>query len=142
MPCLNQLRGLRRNGGRMLVYHGVSDPIFSAEDTRTWYETLAQDTNAESFSRLYLVPGMNHCGSGPSTDQFDLLTPLVRWVEEGNAPTRVLASVRGPTNPGGPNFDIPSDWSPNRSRPLCAYPSVAVYVGGDIESANSFVCRR
>lgn len=141
-PDLDHMRGLRRHGGRMLVYHGTSDPIFSAEDTRHWYENLARNTAVDSFSRLYLVPGMSHCAGGPSTDQFDLLTPLVQWVEQGDAPERAVASVRGPTNPGGPNLELPSDWSPDRSRPLCAYPGVAVYRDGDVESANSFVCRR
>jgi pimeloyl-ACP methyl ester carboxylesterase len=140
-PDLDHLRGLRRHGGRMLVYHGTSDPIFSANDTRHWYESLARNTPVDHFARLYLVPGMGHCAGGPSADQFDLLTPLMRWVEEGDAPARVVASVRGPTNPGGPNLDLPSDWSPDRSRPLCAYPGRAVYHAGDVESANSFVCR-
>ncbi len=141
-PDLDHLRGLRRHGGRMLVYHGTSDPIFSAEDTRHWYESLARNAPVDTFARLYLVPGMGHCAGGPSADQFDLLTPLVRWVENGDAPERVVASVRGPTNPGGPNLELPGDWSPDRSRPLCAYPSTAVYGKGDAESANSFVCRR
>lgn len=141
-PDLYHMRALRQHGGRMLVYHGASDPIFSADDSRHWYERLAQDSHVDSFARLYLVPGMGHCQGGPSADQFDLLTPLVRWVEQGDAPTGLVANVRGTTNPGGPNFDVPTSWSPNRSRPLCAYPSVAVYRNGDIENADSFVCRR
>jgi feruloyl esterase len=141
-PGLEQMRELRRHSGRMLVYHGVSDPIFSAEDTRQWYEGLAQAGHQETVARLYLVPGMGHCAGGPAADQFDLLTPLVRWVEQDEAPTRVVANARGLTNPGGANFDVPSDWSPNRSRPLCPYPSTAIYSRGDVESARSFVCRR
>ena len=141
-PDLEHLRGLRQRGGRLLVYHGVSDPIFSAEDTRRWYESLARNAPVESFARLYLVPGMGHCGGGPASDQFDLLTPLVRWVEQGESPEPVVASVRGPTNPGGPNPDLPSDWSPARSRPLCPYPSAAIYRRGNVESADSFTCRR
>jgi feruloyl esterase len=133
------LAGLRRGGKRMLVYHGVSDPIFSASDTVTWFQGL--EPNARNLARLYLVPGMNHCGDGPATDQFDLLTPLVRWVEEGEAPNQVIASARGPANPGGPNFDLPPDWSPDRTRPLCAFPRVAVYRGGDVERAESYSCR-
>jgi feruloyl esterase len=88
-----------------------------------------------------MVPGMNHCAGGPATDQFDLLTSLVRWVEGGPAPKAVMASVRGAANPGGPNFDVPPTWSPNRTRPLCPYPKVAVYRGGDVELAESFACR-
>jgi hypothetical protein len=139
-PNLDALSALQRRGKRMIVYHGVSDPIFSADDTARWFEGLhgreAQNT------QLYLVPGMSHCSNGPSTDQFDLLTPLVRWVEDKKEPKRVVASARGAGNPGGPNFELPATWSATRTRPLCAYPRVAVYRGGDVESAESFDCRR
>lgn len=84
---------------------------------------------------------MNHCSGGPATDQFDMLTPLVRWVEEDHAPGRVIASVRGPGNPGGANPEVPQGWSATRTRPLCPYPKVAVYRGGDTENAASFACR-
>lgn len=141
-PDLGRLKGMHKQHGRMIVYHGVSDPIFSAEDTVRWFEDLNGPGSADGDARLFLVPGMSHCGNGPAADQFDLLTPLVRWVEEKKAPSRVTASVRGPTNPGGPNFELPPEWSPNRTRPLCAYPRVASYRGGDIERAESFDCRR
>lgn len=134
------LDGLER-GSRMIVYHGVSDPIFSADDTRQWFESLGK-REAKRSARLYLVPGMSHCGNGPAADQFDLLTPLVRWVEKGKRPKRLVSSVRGPTNAGGPNFELPPTWSPERTRPLCPYPRVAVYKGGDVESADSFKCRK
>jgi feruloyl esterase len=139
-PGLNSLSALRRRGKRMIVYHGVSDAIFSANDTVNWFESL--HGRAANNVELYLVPGMNHCGNGPATDQFDLLTPLVRWVEEKKAPKHVTASARGPANPGGLNFELPADWSTDRTRPLCPYPRVAVYRGGDIESAESFDCKR
>jgi pimeloyl-ACP methyl ester carboxylesterase len=139
VPPDRSLDAMRRHHGRMLVYHGLSDPIFSANHTRAWFESLK---HAQSIARLYLVPGMNHCSGGPAADQFDLLTPLVRWVEEGQAPKEVIASVRGPANPGGFNYELPLDWSPDRTRPLCPYPRVAVYRDGDVERAESFVCRR
>jgi len=88
------------------------------------------------------VPGMNHCRAGPATDQFDLLSPLVTWVEQGKAPEAVIATARGPGNPAGANADVPANWSSQRTRPLCPYPAVARYDGtGDIESAASFTCR-
>ncbi len=124
---------------RMIVYHGVSDPIFSADDTRAWFESL-DPHRAKHSARLYLVPGMSHCANGPAADQFDLLTPLVRWVERGERPRHLVASVRGATNPGGANVDVPSNWTPQRTRPLCAYPHTAVYRGGDVEQAESFRC--
>jgi feruloyl esterase len=85
---------------------------------------------------------MNHCRAGPSTDQFDLLSPLVDWVEQGKAPAAVTATARGAGNPAGTNDDVPATWSATRTRPLCPYPSVARYDGrGDVESAASFSCR-
>jgi hypothetical protein len=135
---------LRDRGARMIVYHGVSDAIFSAEDTRQWMQRLNQALGgqADGFARYFPVPGMAHCSGGPSTDQFDLLTPLVRWVEQGQAPQAVVATARGAGNAGGENKEVPASWSPNRSRPLCAYPSVATYKGtGSMEEAASFSCR-
>jgi Tannase and feruloyl esterase len=84
---------------------------------------------------------MNHCRAGVAADQFDLLTPLVQWVEQGIAPAAVVASARGAGNAGGVNAELPKDWSATRQRPLCAYPSVATYVGGDVEKASSFTCK-
>lgn len=138
------LEALRARGAKMILYHGVSDAVFSAEDTRQWWERLdrALGGRAAQFARYFPVPGMNHCSAGPATDQFDLLTPLVRWVEEGVAPQGVIASVRGAGNPGGANAELPAGWSRARTRPLCAYPTVARYKGaGDPESTENFECR-
>jgi len=136
------LSTLRDRGAKMMVYHGTADPIFSSDDTTTWYESLraANSGNATSFARFYRVPGMNHCSGGPATDQFDMLTPLVNWVEKGQAPDSVVANARGTGNAVA--VDVPSSWSASRSRPLCAYPKVATYNGsGDKESASSFSCK-
>jgi feruloyl esterase len=136
---------LRDRGAKVIVYHGVSDAIFSVNDTTTWYEGLQASNggDASSFTRYFRVPGMAHCGGGPSTDQFDLLTALVAWVESGKAPESVVADARGPGNAVGVNPDVPSGWSPNRSRPLCPYPKVARLRAGatDLETADSFICR-
>ncbi len=81
-------------------------------------------------------------GGKVSAQLTELLAPLVRWVEEGVAPQAVTASVRGPTNGGGANTELPAGWSPQRTRPLCAYPSVARYNGsGSVEDASNFSCR-
>ena len=137
------LAPLRARGARMVLYHGVSDPVFSAEDTRQWIERLdkAQGGRASDFARYFPVPGMNHCRGGMATDQFDLLGPLVQWVEQGVAPQAVTARVRGAGNPGDANTELPKSWSPARSRPLCAYPAVARYAGsGSPEDAANFRC--
>ncbi|MDE2416451.1 MAG: tannase/feruloyl esterase family alpha/beta hydrolase [Burkholderiales bacterium] len=138
------LAALRTRGAKMVLYHGVSDPIFSAEDTRQWVERLGKAgvNTANDFARYFPVPGMNHCNGGPAADQVDLLTPLVQWVEQGVAPQAVVASVRGAGNAGGVNAEIPQDWSPTRTRPLCAYPTVATYQGsGSTEDARNFACK-
>ncbi len=136
-PNPNNMDTLRDNGSKLMVYHGMADGVFSPDDTIRWYSALdAQNAgNADEFARLYLVPGMGHCSSGPSTDQFNMFEALVAWVEEGVSPDRVTASVRGD------NPEIPADWSPERTRPLCAFPAVARYNGsGDIEDAANFSC--
>jgi feruloyl esterase len=119
-------------GGKILFFHGVSDPWFSALDTVDYYERMARANGGASavgdWSRLFLVPGMGHCGGGPATlDSFDMLAAVVEWVENGKAPQAIRATGRS--------------W-PGRSRPLCPYPSHAHYKGtGDVEDAASFECR-
>jgi feruloyl esterase len=119
-------------GGKLMFFHGVSDPWFSARDTVEYYERLGSDNGGaaqiQNWSRLFLSPGMGHCGGGQSAlDRFDMLTSIVDWVEKGTAPTSVVAT--------GAAF-------PGRSRPLCAYPLVTRYKGsGDAQDANSFECR-
>ncbi len=142
-PPASDLGTLRRRGGRMMVYHGMADGVFSPDDTVAWYDGLnhAHGGNADDFARLYLVPGMNHCRGGLSTDQFDMLGALVAWVEQGRAPDRVVAQARGAGN-AVPNPELPAAWAADRTRPLCPWPRVARYKGaGDIERADSFECR-
>ncbi len=115
-------------GSKMMFYHGVSDFWFSPFATWEYYQRAAQ-TNGAAFtgaSRFYMVPGMLHCAGGNAFDQFDLLTPLVDWVEKGRAPQSVVASRAG---------------KPEETRPLCNYPAHAAYVGGDPTKASSFTCR-
>ena len=143
-PHLADMSAVRQRGAKIVLFHGTSDPIFSSAHSVSVYESWSAGSGADAstFARLYLVPGMNHCRGGPATDQFDLLTPLVAWVERGQAPGSVSASARGSGNVAGANADVPPTWSATRTRPLCPYPTVARYGGsGDIESAASFVCR-
>jgi feruloyl esterase len=138
------LAPLRARGAKILLYHGVSDAIFSADDTVAFMQRLDRALGGRSgdFARYFPVPGMAHCNGGPATDQFDALTPLVRWVEEGVAPATITARARGPGSAGGVNAEVPSDWAANRSRPLCPWPSVARYAGsGPLDDAGSFNCR-
>jgi hypothetical protein len=119
-------------GGKLIFYHGVSDPWFSAKDTLQYYERMEAanggDKAVHNWSRMFLVPGMGHCGGGPATlDQFDFLTALVNWVEKNKAPESVIAT--------GKSF-------PGRSRPLCPYPEHTQYKGhGNTEDAKNFACK-
>ncbi|HWR14937.1 MAG TPA: tannase/feruloyl esterase family alpha/beta hydrolase [Terriglobales bacterium] len=119
------------NGGKLIFYHGVSDPWFSALDTFGYFKEVAS-TNGGSeavskWSQFYFVPGMSHCGGGQSLDQFDLLGAMVSWVEKGITPNSVIST--------GKAF-------PGRSRPLCPYPKHAQYKGnGDPNDADNFECR-
>jgi feruloyl esterase len=127
-PDLDQFRA---HGGKLIVPHGASDPVFSLNDTLTWLQEVQQRTggHASQFVRVFPVPGMQHCAGGPATDQFNTLEALVNWVEHARAPDQLLGRA-GPASP----------W-PGRTRPLCAYPANAHYRGsGDIESASSFRC--
>ncbi len=143
-PNPTNLATLKNRGAKIMVYHGVSDPIFSVNDTESWYQGLraANGGDASNFARFYRVPSMGHCSGGPATDQFDMLTALVNWVEKGQAPDQVIASARGAGNAGGVNPELPANWAADRTRPLCPYPQVARYKGsGSLEQAANFSCQ-
>ncbi|MDM0073101.1 tannase/feruloyl esterase family alpha/beta hydrolase [Variovorax sp. J2P1-59] len=141
-PNPTQMKTLRDRGSKLLVYHGTSDPVFSSDDTTNWYEGLRANNggDASSFARYFPVPGMNHCAGGPATDQFDMLSPLVAWVEQGKSPDSVKATARG-AGANVVNAEIPATWSASRTRPLCPYPKVATYTGSNPEDAASFSCK-
>ena len=140
-PNPGDLSALRNRGGKVLLYHGTADPIWYLDDTLAWYATLTNklgSTATPSFSRVFTVPGMNHCSGGPAADRFDMVTALVDWVESGKAPDSVTASVR----PVAQNTGMNSNWPTTRTRLLCPYPKVARYKGtGDSENAASFSCQ-
>ncbi|MGY6151702.1 tannase/feruloyl esterase family alpha/beta hydrolase [Paraburkholderia graminis] len=140
-PDETNLGALKRRGAKLMVYHGTSDPVFSSNDTTDWYQRLmaANGGDASNFARLYTVAGMNHCSGGPAADQFDMLTPMIAWVEQGKAPDSVIATARDASN-ALPNSEVPANWGAGRTRPLCPYPKVARYKSGDVNSAASFSC--
>jgi len=124
------LSAFRKRGGKLILYTGMSDPVFSANDLIRYYKDVMKASGGEAatygYARLFLLPGVNHCGGGPGLDSFDSLTALEEWVEEGTAPNRVI--VKGSAFPG-------------RTRPLCSYPLVPHYNGwGNPENAASFAC--
>ena len=128
------LERFRARGGKLLVFHGTADPIFSALESIDYYERLTRNSGGRpatsTWARLFLVPGMNHCAGGPATDSFDGLAAITDWVEKGVAPARIEASAL----PGSAYF-------PGRTRPLCPYPSAARYDGsGSLEDGANFAC--
>jgi feruloyl esterase len=120
-------------GGKLLQYHGWNDPQISPGNSVTYYksvlEALGGAAKVHDSYRLFMVPGMAHCGGGEGPNSFDMVAALEQWVEQGKAPDRVVASrVR--------------DGRVDRTRPLCPYPQVAVYKGtGSTDEAASFVCK-
>ena len=130
-PASTNLSTFALDGGKLIFFHGDSDPWFSPLDTLGYYKSLASSNGGaeavDGWSRLFLVPGMAHCGGGPSLDHFDMLSAVVDWVEKGEVPDSVIAT--------GKAF-------PGRSRPLCAYPKHAQYSGsGDPQDARNFRCQ-
>ena len=120
-----------RHGGKLIFYHGDSDPWFSPLDTFSYFKDMAAANGgldaASKWAQFYVVPGIGHCGGGQGLDQFDLVGAMVNWVEKGTPPMSVIAT--------GKAF-------PGRGRPLCAYPKHAQYKGqGDTQHANNFECR-
>jgi feruloyl esterase len=120
-----------KSGGKLLMYHGWSDPGIPARASVSYYENARAATGAaaDESLRLFMVPGMGHCGGGQGVNTFNFVAALDQWVTNGRAPATIPASrVR--------------DGKVERTRPLCAYPNVAIYKGrGNVDDAASFECR-
>lgn len=113
----------RQRGGRLLIYHGLADPVVSPLDTIAKFQAMQATTRGGDWTRLFLAPGVGHCGGGPGHDRFDAQAAIEAWVELGRAPERLIASD-----------------AVGRTRPLCPYPQRAVFRGGDPAVAASFAC--
>jgi feruloyl esterase len=130
------LTKFKERGGKIVWYHGVSDPGPPVQGTIAYYDALTARNGGwdqtATFARLFLVPNMGHCRGGPATDQFDMLTPLVAWVEHGTVPDQIIASgTRFASSPA------------TRNRPLCPYPQETRYTGsagGDLGAAANYTC--
>jgi feruloyl esterase len=143
------LKPFAMHGGKMLMYHGWSDPVVSPLNTVNQYKlmvtaltgakpgTFDQETaaftaaneKAQDTIRLFMAPGMSHCGGGDGPSVFDAFTPLTMWVEKKQAPQQIIASHM-------------TNNKPDRTRPLCPYPTTAQYSGqGSIDDASNFACK-
>jgi feruloyl esterase len=119
-------------GGKIIQYHGWADPQIAPMSSVSYYEQvldkLGGASRVQANHRLFMIPGMAHCGGGDGPNTFDMLTALEQWVEKGKAPDQIVAS-RTANNA-------------TRTRPLCPYPQVATYKGsGSTDDAANFVCK-
>jgi feruloyl esterase len=120
------------HGGKILQYHGWSDPGISPLNSVNYYESVAEmmggASKVKDSYRLFMMPGMAHCRGGDGVNSFDSISVMEQWVEKGKAPEQILASRV-------------QDGKTERARPLCPYPQVATYKGtGSTDDAANFVC--
>lgn len=126
------LRAFMRRGGKLLLYHGWADQNFSAQSTIDYYrkvvDTFGSAPQTADWLRLFLAPGMGHCGGGEGLNTFDMVSALERWVENNQPPALVVASQS-------------TNGKLSRTRPLCPYPQVAKHNGtGSLDEAANFRC--
>ena len=127
------LKAFFAHNGKLLIYHGWADTNVAPLNTVKYYksvvDTLGGVSKTSNNVRLFMEPGMGHCGGGEGPNVFDKVGPLEQWVEQGKAPEKIIASH----NTGG---------KVDRTRPLCPYPQVAKYKGsGSIDEAANFACQ-
>ena len=121
------------HGGKLILYHGWSDPQVPSPNTIKYFKSVVDATGGPSKTadsiRLFMAPGMGHCGGGEGPNTFDMVSAIEQWVENGKAPEQIIASHA-------------TNGVVDRTRPLCPHPQVATYKGsGSIDEAASFVCK-
>ena len=144
-PAVNNRTDIRpflKRGGKLIFYHGLSDSGPPWPYTLKYFRDVARKhggvKHADDFMKLYLIPNMGHCSGNMATDTFDMLTPMVNWIENGVAPDEIVATGNRFPASVGPYAGLGNT---TRSRPLCAYPKTLRYSGaGDISQASSYVC--
>ncbi|HMF96828.1 MAG TPA: tannase/feruloyl esterase family alpha/beta hydrolase [Vicinamibacterales bacterium] len=124
------LDAFKARGGKLILWHGWSDPALTALGSIRYYEGVqAHDGKSADYFRMFMMPGVLHCAGGPGPDTADWTAAISDWVEHGKAPERVVAKK---TSAG----------AVTRTRPLCAYPQKAVYKGsGSTDEAENFACK-
>ncbi len=124
------LLAFKAHGGKMVTYHGWADPALNPMMSIGYYEDAQRATpQLVDTYRLFMVPGMQHCGGGNAPNVLDPVTTVIDWVEGNRPPASMVAVQQKP------------DGSVQRSRPVCPYPQEARYQGGDPDQAASFACR-
>ncbi|HEY1572564.1 MAG TPA: tannase/feruloyl esterase family alpha/beta hydrolase [Pseudonocardiaceae bacterium] len=127
------LSAFGRDGGKVLIWHGLADPQIFPQGTIAYYQAAQRVTGGTSgFARLFLAPGASHCVSGAGPEPDDPLAAVVAWVEHGKAPTELPATLTDPAT-----------GAVLRTRTLCAFPLVSRYIGhGDPNNATNYTCAR
>jgi len=128
------LSAFRNHGGKAIIWHGWADPLITADGTIDYYTRVQKYMGGPEptaqFARLFLAPGVGHCGGGAGPTPYGQLDALLSWVENDRAPDTLTAARRDPSG------------AITRSRPLCQFPLVAKYKGtGSTDDAANFVCR-
>jgi len=129
------LSGFRDRGGRLIMWHGFADQLIVPGGSIDYYDAVTQKLGGgykrtQEFARLFMAPGVGHCGGGAGPQPQGLFNAVVNWVERGQAPDTIPASK--PLSGGG-----------TQTRPLCPYPEFAKYAGfGSTDSAANFVCQQ
>ncbi|MFC1839581.1 tannase/feruloyl esterase family alpha/beta hydrolase [Thermodesulfobacteriota bacterium] len=124
------LSKFKKRNGKLLMTYGWSDPVLQPMMGVNYYEeaVTVNGPDTPDFFRLFMIPGMSHCGGGVCPDQHDPMTPLINWVEKGKAPEKIIARQL-------------DEGKVIRTRPLCPYPEIAEYKGnGSIDEADNFEC--
>jgi feruloyl esterase len=126
------LKAFKAHGGKLLIYHGWNDNLISPLESVNYYhsvvKTMGGATKTQDFARLFMIPGMDHCQGGPGAGVFDKGGVLERWVEQGVAPAKIVASHL-------------TNGAVDMTRPLCPYPEVARWKGsGSTSDAANFTC--
>jgi len=132
------LSSFQKHGGKLIIYHGWSDPAVTPRETIRYYQAVIQQQgdldSTRHFARLFMAPGMQHCiGSGPGPNAFDPLKPLIHWVERNVAPKRIVAAHFQDNDP--------STGVVTRTMPLCPYPELAEFMGGDVNNVANWSCK-
>ena len=129
----SNLKPFLAHQGKLLLYHGFSDQNVPPQATINYYKRVVDTLSGAGLQpadsiRLFMVPGMGHCGGGEGPNTFDMASALEQWKEQGHAPVRIVASHR-------------TSGKVDRTRPLCPYPQIAKYKGaGSIDDEANFVC--
>jgi feruloyl esterase len=121
------LGDFKKRGGKLLLYAGWGDTTITPENTVLYYESVLKEMGGgqDNWMRLFMVPGMAHCGGGAGPNSFDSIGALEQWREKGVAPAQMMGTNR----------------ASGLTRPICAYPQYARYKGsGDLKDASNWAC--